>query len=143
MGWWSVVTSKSRQREAELSPVPLEAPSVINSATVMAMSGATIDIRVSNFGGPCYEWSEADVPAGLQVIEKNPEYCRITGSITLSLLPPVITQPAPQYHNEGDTVSLTVYSTGGAVETWDAVDLPPGLSITEQYADRCVISGIV
>jgi hypothetical protein len=91
-----------------------------SGATLGSPSSAVLDINEDNsiltWSGPTFSWTQTTVT------------------------PPTVTSPGDQTNAEGDTVSLAIPASGppGTTLTYDAIDLPDGLSID---ASTGVISG--
>ena len=75
-------------------------------------------------------WSKSEVSVLVPVLEPP------------VLEPPVLANPGNLTYQVGVSVNLRIDNNGGAATTWDANALPIGLSITEEYDDHCIISGV-
>ena len=58
------------------------------------------------------------------------------------LEPPELANPGNLTYYPGESINLRIDNNGGAATTWDANALPIGLSITQEFADHCIISGV-
>ncbi len=119
-------------------------PAIYASHTWTEKGTYTVTITATDSDGGQSQASEtasvADAPLSWPGGGSNPSYPS-TWTQTFEAAPSV-TAPASQINTEGDSVSLPIHASdsGGDTLSYDALDLPPGVSIN---ASTGVISGTV
>lgn len=124
--WWA-----AKKRAAGGTP-----PDIASPGDQTYYENEVINLVVWNNGGPATTWTAGPFPEGIYANTYS-DRIEIKGAHGV----PDIVAVSNQNYYIGQTIDLYVYNGAGAAESWQADQLPNGLSITEQHNGWMRIQG--